>query len=65
MSEVVDTLWQIQVRETMECQGSNCPSPGGAGAGTQIQASVFTVLLFGLASLLVLRYQNFNFTICV
>lgn len=43
--------------ETMECQGSNCPSPGGAGAGTQIQASVFTVLLFGLASLLVLWMQ--------
>nr|XP_034301034.1 lachesin isoform X1 [Crassostrea gigas] len=44
----------IALFETMECQGSNCPSPGGAGAGTQIQASVFTVLLFGLVSLLVL-----------
>lgn len=41
----------------MECQGSNCPSPGGAGAGTQIQASVFTVVLFGLVSLLVLWMQ--------
>ena len=41
--------------ETTECQGSNCPSAGVSG-GTQLQASLRSVLLVGLLSLFVLYW---------
>ena len=41
--------------ENMECQGSNCPSAGGP-RGTQLQVSLYSVLLVGLLSLCVLYW---------